>query len=148
MPAFQPWAGPGWAGQKGNLEKSCYGRGEKRVPGLAWPGSGRPERGKQNGSPKSGHPFFPRSASYFLSPGENGIIWKALPKIPNIPFGGTVGPSMGKRTGPQADARIDMTQFPQWCPGLLFISLFSPSLARIVFVLQCLCTGSENALTV
>ena len=40
--------------------------------GLAWlrPASA----GKKTDSPKAGTRFFPRSASYFLSPGENGFI--------------------------------------------------------------------------
>ena len=53
---------------RGGEKKGC------RLAASAWPGSGRPERGKQNGFPRSGNPFFPRSDANFVSPGKNGFI--------------------------------------------------------------------------
>ena len=52
---------------------------------MAWPGSGRPERGKQNGFPRSGNPFFyPRSVTSFVSPGKKKRVHILTPARPAV----------------------------------------------------------------
>ena len=47
------------AGPRASLGQPSAGKKNGcRLAAMARPGSGRPERGKQNGFPKSGHPFF------------------------------------------------------------------------------------------
>ncbi len=64
------------AGPRASLGQPSAGKKNGcRLAAMARPGSGRPERGKQNGFPKSGHPFFfPRSVTSFFPRGKNGFI--------------------------------------------------------------------------